>query len=236
MQGRFCVCVCVSTEWKQNWISLYVWICSKKRASIRMHVCLRACVSSASYVSMSHDQRVLLMLTKIRLLVIGSVNCSALLNYSRPGKGWGLPFSLSLSPSLMLAVFGLRDMKWKTDESPCVTAECVSLCRSPGRRMILISPRLFLSVCACIHVRAVHNIRRHRSGRCTVTCSLTGTLTQLSPYFPHRCLNLTLTYAIPCLSLFPNMNLIIFRKPSTEKQAPTRFFFGLEWGWLFSCF
>lgn len=125
----------------------------------------------------------------------------------------------------MLAVFGLRDMKWKTDESPCVTAECVSLCRSPGHRMILISSRLFLSACACIHVCAVHNIRRHRSGRCTVTCSLTGTLTQLFPYFPHRCLKLTLTYAIPCLLLFPNMNLIIFLKPPKEKQAATRFFF-----------
>lgn len=123
------LCVCVCTEWKQDWNSLYVWICTKKRASIRMHVCLRACASSASYVSMSHDRRVLLMLTKIRLLVIGSVNCSALLNYSRPGKGWGLPFSLSLSlppscsPCLVSGTWSGRRMR--APASPPSACHCV---------------------------------------------------------------------------------------------------------------
>ena len=165
-----------------------------------MHVCLRACVSSASYDSMSHDGRVLLTLTKIRRSVICPVNCSALLNYSRPGKRLRTAIfsrSLSLSPSLPRSLLlacvwspGREvEVGWELPASPPSACHCVSH-RAAGRLSYLLGFSW-----ACVRVHAVHNIRRHRSGRCTVTCSLTGTLTQSFSYFPHRCLKLTLTYA-----------------------------------------
>ena len=114
-------------------------------------------------------------------------------------KGWGLPFSLalSLSPSLPRSLLlacvwspGREvEVGWELPASPPSACHCVSH-RAAGRLSYLLGFSW-----ACVRVHAVHNIRRHRSGRCTVTCSLTGTLTQSFSYFPHRCLKLTLTYA-----------------------------------------
>lgn len=145
-----------------------------------MHVFFSAC--STSYLLMSHDQQALLKLTKNRALVICSVNCSALLNYSRPGKGWRLPFSPSPSPSSipLLAVFCFQDMEWKTGWKP-LRHRSVRVTVSFTRRwMIIIPSRLFplsRSVCASALTLFMNNIQRQRSGRCTVTCSLTGTHT-----------------------------------------------------------
>lgn len=75
-QGRervfACMCVQISVE-----------------ASVHTYVCLSdvLCVSSTLYVLMSHRQRVLPVLTKIRVLVICSVNCSALLIIQDLEKG-----------------------------------------------------------------------------------------------------------------------------------------------------
>lgn len=108
-------------------VHVYAWL----RASIRKHVCLRACVSSASYVSMSHDQWVWLMLTKIRVLVICPVNCSALLNYSRPGKRLRTaifsPPSLSLPPSFLLCFVSRTwsGRRMKAPASPLSACHCV---------------------------------------------------------------------------------------------------------------
>lgn len=119
----------VCTDWKQD----KVCVCICLNASIHTYACLRAQVSSTSYVLMSHV--VLVTPTKMRLLVICSVSCSAPLNYSRPAKGWGLPlFSLSLSPlpPYRLLCFICRTWSGGRMKSPCVTAECVSLCHSPA--------------------------------------------------------------------------------------------------------
>lgn len=64
----------------------------KLRTSLAFHVdtvyaYLRACMSSASHVLSCHEQSALLRMTKNRIVVVCSVNCSALLNYSRCGKG-----------------------------------------------------------------------------------------------------------------------------------------------------
>ena len=138
-----CICVCVSMYadmlqrrhklWTENKMRLpcvhvYAWM----RASICKHVCLRACVSSASYVSVSHDQWVWLMLTKIRVLVICPVSCSALLNYSRPGKRLRTAIfspraTLSLPPSFLLCFVSRTwsGRRMKAPASPLSACHCV---------------------------------------------------------------------------------------------------------------
>lgn len=83
------------------------------QASICLHVWLPACVISASYVSWSPDQAMLYMMPKNRVSVIGSVNSSALLNYSRSEKkkkGWWLPFCLHPPSLSAYGVFSVRDV------------------------------------------------------------------------------------------------------------------------------
>lgn len=127
--GCVCVYAHIMMQWTENKIRFpRVYVHAWMRASIRVRVCLRACVSSASYVLMSHDQRVLLMLTKIRVVVICPVNCSALLNYSRPGKRLRTAiFSPSLSSSRLL---GFVSRTWsgrrmKAPASPLSACHCV---------------------------------------------------------------------------------------------------------------
>lgn len=58
----------------------------EKEASIRRHVCLRACVSAALYVLMSHDRRASLLPAKIRVLCYLLSELLSALNYSGAGK------------------------------------------------------------------------------------------------------------------------------------------------------
>ncbi len=127
-----------------------VCVCAWMWASIHTHVCLRTCVSFASYVLMSQDRRTSLMLTKIRVLFICSVNCSALLNYSRAGKSWGLPFLSSLS--LSLVTFRFQDMtSGRRMKAP---ASLLSACHCVIHWPPTISSRLFPCVCVCVHLRS----------------------------------------------------------------------------------
>lgn len=152
-------------------------------------MCLRTCMSSASSVLMSHDWRALVMLTKNRSLVICSVKCSALLNYSRLEKGWGLPFSLSFSLSIPhpLAAFLFPGHEAEDGRKPLRHHWARVTVSFTHHWMIIISSRLFPA--SCSHSLCVHPCSRWswltfdvRGVGGVVTCSLTGTHSNTHSY------------------------------------------------------
>lgn len=111
---------------------------------------------------------VLSMPTKNSLLFIGLVNSSALLNYWRSGKGWGLPFFIS-SPSLPAARRALFPVHG-------VLAWCKSL-RHSWLRVTVSFPHcwrriIFLASppnhAACVSIRIPTVYEEHRRGEGTV--------------------------------------------------------------------